>query len=168
MIFYGFLETNVAFIQPKFEFNEETYNLPFESHVITADLFLLTDDLQPNDYATDTPDRKAKFREDALDRLKRMLCIVDDTFSENDLVKVAHLLKVRMLEKIHQIIKQKLQEFNLTRLIITGIGADILYQFLFDKNEYVDIIQTSDILKTAEVNPSYSLAYIYATKKDDE
>ena len=97
-----------------------------------------------------------------------MLCIVDDSFSENDLVKVAHLLKVRLLEKINQIIKKKLQEYNLTKIIITGMGSDLLYKFLFDKNEYVDIIQTSDILKTAEVNPSYSLAYIYATKKDDE
>jgi len=168
LIFYGFLETNVAFIQPKFEFAGELYNLPFEPHVITADLFLITGDLQSNDYITDTPDKKAKFREDALDRLKRMLCVIDDSFSENDLVKVAHLMKVRMLEKINQIIKKKLQESQLTKIIITGMGSDLLYQFLFDKNEYVDIIQASDILKTAEINPSYSLAYIYATKKDDE
>ena len=168
LIFYGFLETNVAFIQPKFEFNGETYNLPFETHAITADLFLITDDLQTNDYVTDTPDKKAKFKEDALDRLKRMLCVIDDSFSENDLIKVAHLLKVRMLEKINQIIKNKLQEHNLTRVIITGMGSDLLYKFLFDKNEYLDIIQASDILNTAEINPSYSLAYIYATKTDDE
>ena len=48
------------------------------------------------------------------------------------------------------------------------MGSDLLYKFLFDKNEYLDIIQASDILNTAEINPSYSLAYIYATKTDDE
>ncbi len=168
LVFYGFLETNVAFIQPKFDFDGETYNLPFEPHAITADLFLITEDMQPNDYITDTPDKKAKFKEDAMDRLKRMLCISDDGFSENDLEKIAHLLKLRMLEKINQIIKKKLEEYDLNRIIITGMGSDLLYKFLFDKNEYIDIIQASDILKTAEINPSYSLAYIFATKKDDE
>jgi len=168
LVFFGFLETNVAFIQPEFDYNGETYNLPFETHAITADLFLITDDLQPNDYVTETPDKKAKFREDALDRLKRTFCIIDDSFSENELVKVAHLLKIRMLEKINKIIKKKLHEHNLTRVIVTGIGTELIYKFLYDKNEYVEIIQTSDILKTAEVNPSYSLAYIYATKKDDD
>jgi probable H4MPT-linked C1 transfer pathway protein len=168
LLFLGFLETNVAFIQPKFTFNGEDYNLPFETHAITADLFLITGDLQPNDYVTETPDKKAKFREDALERFKSMLCIIDDSFSENDLVKIAHLLKTRMLERINSVIKKKLQEYNLTRVIVTGIGNDLLYKFLYDKNEYAEIIQTSDILKTTEVNPSYSLAYIYATKKDDE
>ncbi len=168
LIFFGFLETNVAFIQPRFEFNGETYNLPFEPHVIMADIFLITGDLKSNDYVTDTPDKKAKFREDALDRLKRMLCIIDDHFSENDLVKVAHILKVRMLEKINQIINKKLQEHNLSRILITGIGSNLLYQYLYEKNESRDIIKVSDILKTAEINPSYSLAFIYATKKDDE
>lgn len=168
LIFYGFLETNVAFIQPKFEYIGETYNLPFELHAITADLFLITGDLQTNDYITDTPDKKAKFREDAINRLKRMLCIIDDSFSESELIKVAHLLKVRMLEIINQIIKKKVQKHNLPRIIITGVGSELLYRYLFDKNEYTEIIQASDILKTAEINPSYSLAYIYATKQDDE
>jgi len=169
LVFYGFLETNVAFIQPKFEFDGETYNLPFEPHVITADLFLITGDLQPSDYITDTPDKKAKFKEDALDRLKRMMCVIDDSFSENDLVKVAHLIMILLSACLDCLIESRmLQESQLTKIIITGMGSDLLYRFLFDKNEYVDIIQASDILKTAEINPSYSLAYIYATKKDDE
>ena len=76
--------------------------------------------------------------------------------------------QVRMLEKINQTIKKKLQEHNLTRIFITGMGSDLLYQYLYEKNESGDIIQVSDILKTAEINPSYSLAFLYATKKDDE
>ena len=165
LIFFGLMETNAAFIQPIFEYNGETFNLPFETHAITADVFLVTEDIQSSDYITNTPDKKAKFKEDALDRIKSMFCIVDDSFHEQDLIKIAYLLKLRMLEKINRLIKKKMEEYQLDKIIITGIGANILYQYLMEKNEYTNISKASDIIKTAEINPSFSLAYIYASKK---
>ena len=165
LLFFGLMETNAAFIQTNFEYNGETYNLPFETHAITADVFLVTEDIQPSDYITNTPDKKAKFKEDALDRIKSMFCIVDDCFHEQDLIKIAYLLKVRMLERINHLIKKKLEEHQLEKIIITGIGSNILYQYLMEKNEYNNISKASDIIKTAEINPSFSLAYIYALKQ---
>ncbi len=165
LVFLGLMETNAAFIQPTFEYNGKTFNLPFETHAITADIFTITEDIQPSDYITNTPDKKAKFKEDALNRVKSMFCIVDEKFDELDLIKIAHLLKVKMLERINQIIKRKKEEYQLNKIIITGIGANILYQYLLEKNEYSDISRAADIIKTAEINPSFSLAYIYASKK---
>lgn len=165
LVFLGLMETNVAFINPTFEYSGETYNLPFEPHAITADIFTITGDIRPSDYITNTPDKKAKFKEDSLNRLKSMFCIVDEFVDELDLIKIAHLLKVRMLEKINQIIKKKKEEHQLNKIIVTGIGANILYQYLLEKNEYSDLCRATDIIKTAEINPSFSLAYIYASKK---
>ena len=165
LLFLGMLETNAAFIQTNFEYNGETYHLPFESHAITADVFLITNDLQPADYLTDTPDKKAKFKEDALGRIKTMFCLDQDRLKEQDLVNIAQLLKTRLLEIINQTIKKKLEENNLDRVILTGIGAPILYHYLNNRNENYEIIHVPDIIKTTEINTAFCLAYIYSLKR---
>ncbi|MHA2358008.1 MAG: hypothetical protein ACXABK_04485 [Candidatus Heimdallarchaeaceae archaeon] len=165
ILFYGLLETNAAFIQPSFEYGDNIYNLPFEPHALTADVFLITEDLHVSDYIIDTPDKKAKFKEDSLNRLKNMLRITDENFDEFELVKIAHLLKTRLLEEINQNIRRKLFENSLERIILTGVGSNVLYQYLKNKDEYDELFKATDIIKTAEINPTFCIAYIYASKK---
>ncbi len=165
LLYYGVLETNAAFVQPKFEYRGELYNLPSEYRALTADIFLITDDIQTPGYIIETPDKKAKFKEDALGRLRDMLCILDESFDEFELIKIAHLFKTRLLEEINQNIRRKLFENNLRKIVLSGIGSNILYQYLKAKDEHDDLIQATDIIRTAEINPPYCIAYIYATKK---
>ena len=164
VLYYGLLETNAAFIEPKFKYKGDVFNLPFEPHAITADIFLVTDDLPQSDYIVDTPDKKAKFKEDAINRLRNMLCIVDACLEEEDLVSIAKQLKSHMLDEINDNIKKKLEEYNLNRVIITGIGSDILYQYLKNKMIYGELIQATDVIHTAEINPAYCIAYLYSKK----
>ncbi len=164
LLYYGLLETNVAFIKPKFEYKGDIYNLPFEPHAVAADVFLITNDLPQTDYIIDTPDKKAKFKEDAINRIRNMLCIVDDCLEEEDLVEIAEQLKSHMLEEINTNIKRKLEEYNLNRVIITGSGSNVLYQYLKNKMIYGELIQATDIIRSAEVNPAYCIAYLYAKK----
>ena len=165
LLFYGILETNAAFIQPNFEYDENIYHLPFDTHAQTADIFLITEDLHISDYIIDTADKKAKFKEDSLNRLKNMFCIIDDTFDEYKLIKIAHLLKTKLLEEINQNIRRKLFESDLKRIILTGKGSNVLYQYLKSKNEYDELIQATDVIRTAEINPSFCLAFLYASQK---
>ena len=165
LLFYGLLETNAAFIQPKFEYGGEIYNLPNETHALTADIFLITGDLQQSGYIVDTTDKKAKFKEDALNRLRNMLCITNVNFDEYELIKIAHLLKTKLLEEINQNIRRKLFEDNINHIIITGLGANILADYLKAKDEYEDIILANEFIKTSEVNSTYCIAYIYVTQK---
>ncbi|MHA1668189.1 MAG: hydantoinase/oxoprolinase family protein [Candidatus Heimdallarchaeaceae archaeon] len=165
LLFYGVLETNAAFIQPRFEYSGEIYNLPSELHALTADIFLITGDIQTPDYLIDTSDKKAKFKEDALIRLRNMLCIIDESFDEYELIKIAHLIKTRLLEEINQNIRRKLFETNLKTILLTGSGSSILCQYLKHKDEYEEIIEATEIIKTAEINPAYCIAYIYSTRK---
>lgn len=165
LLYYGVLETNAAFIQPKFEYGGEVYNLPNEPHALTADIFLITGDLQQSDYIVETTDKKAKFKEDALNRLRNMLCITNVNFDEYELIKVAHLIKTRLLEEINQNIRRKLFEDKLNNIILTGLGANILLDYLKTKDEHEEITIANEFIKTSEVNPTYCIAYIYLTQK---
>ncbi|MEE9410619.1 MAG: hydantoinase/oxoprolinase family protein [Candidatus Heimdallarchaeota archaeon] len=165
LIFYGLLETNAAFIQPKFEYGGAIYNLPGELLALTADIFLITGDLPQSGYIIDTTDKKAKFKEDALNRLRNMLCITEENFDEYELIKIAHLIKTRLLEEINQNIKRKMFENKLDRITLTGIGSNVLHEYLKSKDEYDDITLANEEIKTAEVNPTFCIAYIYATQK---
>jgi probable H4MPT-linked C1 transfer pathway protein len=165
ILFYGLLETNAAFIQPNLEYNDDIYHLPSEAYSITADIFLITEDLHISDYIIDTTDKKAKFKEDSLNRLKNMLRITDDSLDDYEIIKIAHLLKTKLLEEINQNIRRKLFESELKGIILTGIGSNILYQYLKNKDEYDELIQATDVIRTAEINPSFCLAYLYATQK---
>ncbi|MBY9000729.1 MAG: hypothetical protein KGD64_07445 [Candidatus Heimdallarchaeota archaeon] len=164
LLYYGLLETNAAFIKPKLEYKGDVFNLPFEPLAVTADVFLITNDLPQSDYIIDTPDKKAKFKEDAINRIRNMLCIVDACLQEEDLVEIAEQLKSHMLEEINTNIKRKLEEHNLNRVIITGSGANVLHQYLKNKMIYGELIQATDILRSGEINPAYCIAYLYAKK----
>ncbi|MHA1202158.1 MAG: hydantoinase/oxoprolinase family protein [Candidatus Heimdallarchaeaceae archaeon] len=164
LLYYGLLETNAAFIKPKFEYKGETFNLPFEPHAVTADVFLITNDLPQTDYIIDTPDKKAKFKEDAINRIQNMLCIVDSCLEEEDLVEIAEQLKSHMLEEINSNIKRKLEEYNLNRVIVTGSGSGVIYQYLKNKMIYGELILATNIIRSAEINSAYCIAYLYAKK----
>jgi probable H4MPT-linked C1 transfer pathway protein len=165
ILYFGLLETNAAFIQPNLEYDGNIYNLPFEAYSQTADIFLITEDLHISDFIIETSDKKAKFKEDSLNRLKNMLRITDDSFDDYELIKIAHLLKTKLLEEINQNIRRKLFENELKSIILTGIGSNILYQYLKNKDEYDELIQATDVIRTAEINPSFCLAYLYASQK---
>ncbi|MHA2308376.1 MAG: hypothetical protein ACXABJ_03780, partial [Candidatus Heimdallarchaeaceae archaeon] len=75
------------------------------------------------------------------------------------------LLKTKLLEEINQNIRRKLFENELKVIILTGIGSNILYQYLKNKDEYDELIQATDVIRTAEINPSFCLAYLYASQK---
>lgn len=164
LLYYGLLETNAAFIEPKFEYKGDVFNLPSEPHAVTADVFLITNDLPQTDYIIDAPDKKAKFKEDAINRIRNMLCIVDACLVEEDLIEIAEQLKSQMLEEINSNIKRKLEEYNLNRVIITGSGSSVLYQYLKNKMIYGELIQANNIIKSAEINSAYCIAYLYAKK----
>ena len=50
LLFYGLLETNAAFIENTFTDRDKVYFLPFENHANTADIFMITNDMQSSDY----------------------------------------------------------------------------------------------------------------------
>ncbi len=75
------------------------------------------------------------------------------------------MLKTKLLEEINQNIRRKLFESGLERIILTGKGSNVLYQYLKGKDEYDELIQATDVIRTAEINPSFCLAFLYATQK---
>ncbi|MCG3224142.1 MAG: hypothetical protein H7647_06725, partial [Candidatus Heimdallarchaeota archaeon] len=61
-------------------------------------------------------------------------------------------------------IKRKLEEYNLNRVIVTGSGSDVIYQYLKNKMIYGELILATNIIRSAEINSAYCIAYLYAKK----
>ncbi|MHA1686678.1 MAG: hypothetical protein ACTSYD_09780 [Candidatus Heimdallarchaeaceae archaeon] len=165
LLFYGVLETNIAHITPVFEYKGEVFNLPFKSHAITADVFLLTNDITVPTYICDTPDHSETTHEGAAMRIRKAFCDVENKFDEQEIKAIAQLLKETMLQKITAIIESKLENYNLNNVVMTGIGSNILFEYLKENSEIDNLLRASDMIDTVELTPAFSIGYLYCKNK---
>jgi len=160
LLFNGMLETNAAFVMPKLEINNQVYNLPDHYHANMADIFLITKDITPPTYIVDTPDGGKKNRAGALTRLKKMLCIFGNA-DEKFLLSVAEKIKEKALKEITTIVKNKINSYQPKKIVVAGLGEDILYEWLLKKDLGVDIIRASNLIKTTESSPAYFIGWLF-------
>ena len=164
LLFYGLLETNAAFIENTFTCKDEVYFLPFENHAKTADIFLVTKDLQSSDYIQEIGLGKEQVRELAFQNIAKMFSIIDPKYDKKILVEYAMDIRDKLINTIIRIIDIKLDEYNLENIILVGIGEEILYQHLVNKTKAKNIIQGKNLLHITEINPAYAIGAIYAQR----
>ncbi|MHA1399360.1 MAG: hypothetical protein ACTSQE_03295 [Candidatus Heimdallarchaeaceae archaeon] len=164
LLFYGLLETNVAIIENPFVYENKKYYLPFEKHASTADLFILSNDLQTSQMEHNLSLERLKER--ALSNLAKVFCIVDQLNNKEIIQKLAFVMRNKLINQIKTAIKLKLQEYSLNTIVLVGLGSEILYQYLSKQEDMqsVKIVQEKDLLLT-EFSPAYAIARIYSSKK---
>ncbi len=163
LLFFGALETNAAFIEPILKINNKEYALSWEYHANTADIFLVSEDIDTSDYVNNTPDGKEKNIKAALKRIRKMFSINNDKLiDDKKIIQLIHTIRERLLTKIKIIIENKAKESNLNEVTIVGVGDNILYNFLHEKTEVLTIKKGKQVFKAVEINPAYCIAYLYS------
>lgn len=168
LLFYGVLETNIAHIAPILEYKGEKYNLPFKNHAITGDVFLLTNDITEPTYICDPPDYGETTPDGAIKRIRTALCDAEEELTKDQITEIAHLLKDLILKRITAVVEAKLEAHGLNKVLLTGIGTNMLFEHLKNNNKIDKLLRASDIIDTAELTPSFSIGYLYSKKPHDD
>ncbi|MBO8178862.1 MAG: H4MPT-linked C1 transfer pathway protein [Archaeoglobus sp.] len=122
LVYFGILRTPVFYVLKEFN----SVPLCPEFFAITADVFILTGDIQERDYTCNTPDGKGKSGEECMRRLARTVCSDLDELGESNVKELALEAKWSMIDTVSEIIKAKSAEYGLNKVFACGIGEFLI------------------------------------------
>lgn len=139
MLYFGILRTPVFYILREFE----NAKLVPEYFSITADVFILTNDISSSDYTCETPDGKAKDRFCCMRRLARSLCCDVVEIGEEKIEEMAFTIKKEMVKEVSKAIKDKVEYYGLKKVFGCGIGEFLIKEAC--KNLGIECVLLSSI-----------------------
>ncbi|MHA1865703.1 MAG: hypothetical protein ACTSWZ_04275 [Candidatus Heimdallarchaeaceae archaeon] len=163
LLFIGTLETNLANIENPFVFDDKQFYLPSFPHARTVDLFFISNDLHTSQ--TDSNLTLDQIKENAYRNVSRMFCISDYKNNMEFLQKITSALIQKILAIIKKSILQKLKAYELDKIVLFGIGADLLFDYLSQDEEFANIkIGKGSDFVSVEFSPAFAIGYLYTKK----
>jgi probable H4MPT-linked C1 transfer pathway protein len=152
LLYFGVLRTPIFYILPKFD-----VPLASEFFAISADAFVVTGDIKPEDYTCETPDGRGKDARSCMQRLARAVCCDLDEVGEDYVKAMAEAFRESMLRRLKEGILQISEKFRLDRVLGCGIGEFLLREATeLAGLEYVSIAEGYG--RVSDVFPAYAMA----------
>jgi hypothetical protein len=126
LVYTGTLRTNLASFLDKVELNGKQYRVASELFAQTADVYMVLDLIDEEDYICDTFDGEGKSKEDCARRIARVVCADLEMLSMDDIVEISKFIHQKQVEQIADGLKQVVDAQNLDLIVTTGLGKDIL------------------------------------------
>ena len=126
LVYTGMLRTSIGSLLRAARLDEHIVRLSPEFFAITADAYLVTGQISPEQYSCGTPDGFGKDRASALSRLARTVCSDVDEIGESRTVSIAQQTVDLQLEVITQAMEKQSAKHHLDNVVATGIGEKII------------------------------------------
>ena len=126
LVYTGTLRTNLASFLDKVELNGKEYRVASELFAQTADVYMVLDLIDEDDYVCDTFDGESKSKIDCAKRIARVVCADLEMLSEDEIIEMAKFIHQKQIEQIADGLKQVHETQSLDLIITTGLGKDIL------------------------------------------
>jgi (4-(4-[2-(gamma-L-glutamylamino)ethyl]phenoxymethyl)furan-2-yl)methanamine synthase len=126
LVYTGMLRTSIGSLLRAARLDEHIVRLSPEFFAITADAYLVTGQISPEQYSCDTPDGFVKDRASALCRLARTVCADLEEIGESCAVSIAQQTVDLQLEVVTQAIEKQSAKHHLDKVVATGIGEKII------------------------------------------
>jgi (4-(4-[2-(gamma-L-glutamylamino)ethyl]phenoxymethyl)furan-2-yl)methanamine synthase len=126
LIYMGMLRTSIGSLLRAARLDEHIVQLSPEFFAITADAYLVTDQISSEQYSCDTPDGFGKERASALRRLARTVCSDLEEIGESRAVSIAQQAVDLQRKVITQAIERQSAKHHLNKVVATGIGEKII------------------------------------------
>lgn len=125
LVYMGALRTNINTIVPAIPVNGIFCRTAAEYFAIIGDVHLILGNLSKEQYALDTPDRREKSREFALERLARLVCADTELLQEEEIVNMARYIQEKQIQLLTEAVLQVLSRFPKgyqLPMVTTGLG----------------------------------------------
>jgi hypothetical protein len=158
LVYTGMLRTSIGSLLRAARLDEHIVRLSPEFFAITADAYLVTGQISPEQYSCDTPDGFGKDRASALSRLARTVCSDVDEIGESRTVSIAQQTVDLQLEVITQAMEKQSAKHHLDNVVATGIGEKIIARA--SKSLGMDCICLSEKYgkHISDIFPAYAVA----------
>ncbi len=132
LIYSGVLRTNIATVLKKVEIGEkgEECGVSSELFAITADAYLVLENITKDDYGCDSPNSYAfvgreneeKSRVSAMRRLSRVVCSDLEEIGEDGAASIAEQVKRTQVEELSASIERLKEKYGSKMIVAAGIG----------------------------------------------
>jgi hypothetical protein len=126
LVYTGMLRTSIGSLLRAAKLDGHIVCISPEFFAITADAYLVTGQISPEQYSCDTPDGYGKDRASALCRLARTVCADLDEIGEFRAVSIAQQAVDLQQDVITQAIEKQSAKYHLDKVVATGIGEKII------------------------------------------
>jgi (4-(4-[2-(gamma-L-glutamylamino)ethyl]phenoxymethyl)furan-2-yl)methanamine synthase len=126
LVYSGVLRTNPNTIVRSVPIQRRDCPVAAEYFSIMADVYLILGDITADEYSCPAPDKRETTKNDARERLARLVCADNEMLTENEIDDMAQYLSKKQTEKISEAISNVLAVSDLpagTPAIVTGTGA---------------------------------------------
>ena len=126
LVYTGVLRTNIATLfnlDHKVKIQDVHCRVSSELFAITADAYLLLDEITKELYTCETPDGAEKDKDSARLRLARLVCADLTEISEKEITDIARQVKEVQVNDIANAIQTQINKYpNLDNIVATGLG----------------------------------------------
>lgn len=126
LVYTGTLRTNLTSFIDKIPLNNKKYTVASELFAQTADIYMVLDLINQEDYICDTLDGKGKSKDHCMIRIARLLCADTETLTQSDIIEISKFIHKKQVEQIAEGLKKVQKRENLNLVVTTGLGKDIL------------------------------------------
>lgn len=164
LVYTGLLRTSLSSITDKIIIDGKYVNVSAEFFAIAADIHLVLNNISPNDYTCDTPDNREKTKEASIRRLARVVCADLDQLTEGQIFQIAKYIYQMQVSKISEAISTIKLRDELNKVMVTGIGKDILGKVAAQKANISEILDMADLIgdEACKIAPAVGVALMVA------
>ena len=158
LVYTGMLRTSIGSLLRAAMLDEHNVQLSPELFAITADAYLVTSQISPEQYSCDTPDGFGKDVASALRRLARTVCADLDEIGESPAVSIAKQAVDLQLKVVTQAIERQSAKHHINEVVATGIGEKIIARA--SRNLGMNCICLSEKYgkRISDIFPAYAVA----------
>jgi hypothetical protein len=170
LIYTGALRTNVATIVDWIPINGIVTKVSSELFAQSGDIHLILDNINKDDYITETSDNRGKTKVESMIRLARVVCADIEMLTEQQITDMAQFVYEKQIDQIAEGLKQvskRIRKFTQEslNLVVTGLGRKFLAKKAAEKIGYQNIIDIEEYLgdKSAIESTSIAVALMVAS-----
>jgi probable H4MPT-linked C1 transfer pathway protein len=126
LVYTGMLRTSLGSLIHTTRICGHAVPLSTEFFAITADAYLVTGQISPDQYACDTPDGSSKDRTFAMRRLARVVCADVEEIGPAAVMEIAQQACDCQLQLLKSAIERQSQKHSLDLVVAAGIGEKII------------------------------------------
>ncbi|NHJ46816.1 MAG: hypothetical protein FK733_03420 [Asgard group archaeon] len=172
LIYSGLLRTNVIAITHHVTVQSNKIPTASEYFATTGDVYYLLDDINQNEFSSETADGKPVTKKNSLARLARIVCADVNQLSIDEILDIAKQVKTKQIEMLVIALKKVLHNYkdryNINpKMVLIGLGAKTIGLEIMQQLNIKEHVIADDILDKESLNcySAYAVAQLLIQKK---
>jgi len=126
LVYSGTLRTNVAALVEKVPLDGTMLRVASELFAVTADVQIVLENINMEEYTCDTMDGAGKSLEDCMRRISRVVCGDMEILTPDEITKIADYIYSVQVKKISEALVEVSKRNNISNVVTTGLGMEVI------------------------------------------